>query len=264
MLSGVPVKTASIPRPTCQTMLRFLLVGGLFALVVFRASACELRVQVSDFPPYSYQVNGQWQGSRVVLSERLAQKLNCDVRFLDVPWARAMLLLRSGDLDMMFNMTPTPERSQFIWFTKSHHLEKLAFAVTLKDHWRQINQVEALRDFPGMIALTQGSYMGADMHGLLQEPAFRRKLIEVAERRTKNELVLRGRAHGLVEDVDYLRYAIANFSDYQDLFITPLILSTTPVFLGISKQSPLMSIKPEIEKALDELDKAGLWFSQGT
>lgn len=243
-------------KTTCVTL----------ALIVTPAlNACQLRVQVSDFPPYSYQVNGQWQGSRVVLSERLAQKLNCDLKFLDVPWARALLLLRSGDLDLMFNMTPTPERSQFIWFTRAHHLEKLAFATTLKDPtWRQLTAVSSLRQFPGVIALTQGSYMGVGMVELLKEAEFRRKLIEVAERRTKNELVLRGRAQGLVEDLDYLRYAIANFSDYQGLSITPLILSSTPVFLGISKQSPLMSIKPEIEQALDELDKAGLWFSQGT
>lgn len=239
--------------------------AGLLNLLFPVANACEFRVQVSDFPPYSYQVNGQWQGSRVVLSQRLADKLNCDVKYLDVPWARALLLLRSGDLDMMFNMTPTAERNQFIWFTKPHHLEKLGFAVTLKDdYWRAVKQVGTLRNFPGMIALTQGSFMGPDMSLLLKDPNFRRKVIEVAERRTKNELVLRGRAQGLVEDTDYLHYAIANFPDYQGLFVTPLVLSSTPVFLGISKQSPLMALKREIDKALDELDKAGLWFSHGT
>lgn len=229
------------------------------------STACVLKVQVSEFPPYSYQQNGQWQGSRVVLSQRLADKLNCDIKFIDVPWARALLLLRSGDLDLMFNLTPTPERQQYIWFSRPHHLEKLAFATTLKQPaWRQINQVSQLRQFPGVIALTEGAFMGAAMSQLLTEPAFAQKVLAVAERRVKNELVLRGRAQGLVEDADYLRFAIANFPAYQDVTITPLVLSATPVSLGISKQSAIMQLEPEISKALAELDAAGLWFSGGT
>lgn len=240
----------------------------IFSLCCFYAlgsHACELRVQVSDFPPYSYQMNGQWLGSLVVLSERLAQKLNCDLKLLEVPWARALLLLRSGDLDLMFNMTPTMERKEFLWFSRAHHMERLAFATILTEsNWRQVKQVNQLKEFPGFIALTQGAYMGDEMAKLLTLPAFRRKLIEVAERRAKNELVIQGRAQGLVEDYDYLQYAIANFPAYRDMHITPLIFSTTPVYLAISKQSPLMSMQADIERALAELDAAGLWYTPGS
>ena len=227
------------------------------------AFACELRVQVSDFPPYSYQKDGEWRGSRVVLSQRLAQKLNCGVRFYDVPWARALILLQQGDLDLMFNLTPTPARESFLWFSRPHHLERLAFATTLTDpQWQQLHDLQKLAEFPGIIALTQGSYMGEPMMQLLQQSKFRQKTLEVAERRVKNELVLKDRAQGLVEDLDYLKFAIANFPEYQQLTITPLRLAQTKVSAGFSKQSVLFAQKRQLEQAIAELDAEGLWFSE--
>ncbi len=227
------------------------------------AFACELRVQVSDFPPYSYQKDGEWRGSRVVLSQRLAQKLNCGVRFYDVPWARALILLQQGDLDLMFNLTPTPARESFLWFSRPHHLERLAFATTLTEpQWQQLQDMQKLAEFPGIIALTQGSYMGEPMMQLLQQSQFRQKTLEVAERRVKNELVLKDRAQGLVEDLDYLKFAIANFPEYQQLTITPLRLAQTKVSAGFSKQSVLFAQKRQLEQAIAELDADGLWFSE--
>ncbi len=225
--------------------------------------ACELRVQVSDFPPYSYQKDGEWRGSRVVLSQRLAQKLNCGVRFYDVPWARALMLLQQGDLDLMFNLTPTPAREAFLWFSRPHHLERLAFATTLTDpQWQQLQELSKLAEFPGIIALTQGSYMGQPMMELLQQSKFRQKTLEVAERRVKNELVLKDRAQGLVEDLDYLKFAITNFPEYQQLTITPLRLSQTKVSAGFSKNSVLFKQKQQLVQAIAELDAEGLWFSE--
>lgn len=235
----------------------------LLSLLCTPLWACELKVQVSDFPPYSYQKDGEWQGSRVVLSQRLAQKLNCTVRFLDVPWARALLLMQQGDIDLMFNLTPTPDRQHYVWFSRPHHLERLAFATTLTDpQWQQISTLKALNNFPGTIALTQGSFMGAEMQKMLQQPAFRQRTIEVAERRVKNELVLKDRAQGLVEDLDYLQFARANFPEYQQLTITPLRLTQTEVAAGFSKNSVLAFQQKQIEQAIAELDQAGLWYSE--
>lgn len=241
--------------------MRFWLMA-LFCFSCF-GHACVLKVQVNDFPPYSYQKDGEWLGSRVVLSQRLSRELNCTVRFLDIPWARALILLQQGEIDLMFNLTPTPERQRYAWFSQPHHTERLGFATTLTEpQWQLLKKADELRQFPGIIALTQGSYMGPVMTALLSEPAFRQKITEVAERRVKNELVLRGRAQGLVEDLDYLRFAVANFPEYQTLIITPLVLSESKVSAGFSRLSPLFSRINDIEAAISHLQQQGLWYSQ--
>ena len=104
--------------------------------------------------------------------------------------------------------------------------------------------------------------MGQPMMELLQQSKFRHQPLEVAERRIKNELVLKDRAQGVVEDLDYLKFAIANFPEYQQLTITPLRLTQTKVSAGFSKNSVLFKQKQQLEQAIAELDAEGLWFSE--
>lgn len=232
----------------------------LLYFVHFSALSCVLRVHVNDFPPYSYKVDDQWQGSRVVLSKRLANKLQCDVEFLELTWARALAMMQSGELDLMFNLTITEERQKFIWFTLPHHHERLVFATTLTE-WQHTNSIKSLTQFPGIIAVTQGSFMGHEFMAMLQKPSFIRRVVAVSQRKAKNELVLKDRAQGLIEDYDFLKFAIANYPAYEHLQITPLVLTEQDVSAGLATNSPMYARKDDIELAICELEQQGLWFS---
>ena len=229
-------------------------------LATSSAQACTIKVQVNEFPPYSYWQEGRWQGNRVVLAERLAAKLKCKTDYLDVAWGRALLLMQQGELDLMFNLTKTKEREAAMLFLAPHHTETLVLAVTAEmSQWRFISNLNDLRIFPGTIAITQGSYLGASFTAFMKEPMQAKKIVAVAHRKAKTELVLKGRAQAVVEDRDYLNYAISNFPAYQSLQLTPLIISETQVYAALSKKSPLSQRTDEFELAIAELIKEDLW-----
>lgn len=233
-----------------------------FMLGSTAASACVIKVQVHDFPPYSYLQGADWHGSRVVLSQRLAAKLNCQVEFFDVPFGRALMLVEEGKLDLIFNLTKTAERNKSMFFLAPHQLEVLVVGVHKSyPEWLQLSSLIELQKFPGRIALTTGSYLGQAFEKIRADPKNFDKFVDVADRRAKNELVLKGRAQGVIEERDYLRYAIENFPNYQNISITPLILSESPVYLALSRKSPLFMRHEEIVQAIIELQKAGLWPS---
>ncbi len=237
--------------------LKFLLYLGLYNTA---ASACVMKVQVNEFPPYSYQQGSVWLGSRVVLSQRLAEKLNCQIEYLDVPFGRALMLVEEGSLDFIFNLTKTPGRNKTMLFLAAHQLEVLVVGVHKSyPEWLQLSSLAELEQFPGRIALTTGSYLGKAFETMRADPKYADKFIDVADRRAKNELVLKGRAQGVIEERDYLSYAIENFPNYQNIVITPLILSESPVYLALSRKSPLFPRHEEINQAIIELQKAGLW-----
>jgi len=223
-------------------------------------SACVMRVQVNEFPPYSYFQNQAWQGSRVVLSQRLATKLNCQVEYFDVPFGRALLLMEQGKLDFIFNLTKTKDRQTTMLFLAPHQTEVLVVAV-LKSYpeWLQLQSLAELQGFPGRIAVAHGSYLGPLMEKIRNNPKYLNKFIAVADRRAKNEMVLKDRAQAVVEDRDFLQYAIENFTDYQNLVITPLILSESPVYLALSRKSKMYTRHAEISQAIIELQKDSLW-----
>lgn len=232
-------------------------------LGISAAQACTIKVQVNDFPPYSYWQDGRWQGSRVVLSERLAAKLNCKAEYLDVAWGRALMLMQQGELDLMFNLTKTKERDAVMLFLAPHHTETLVLAVTAEmAEWRFISNLNELRIFPGTIAVTQGSFMGSAFATFAAEPLQAKKIVAVPHRKAKTELVLKGRAQAVVEDKDYLEYAISNFPAYQTLQLTPLILSETQVYAVLSRKSSFYSRASELELAIAELIKEGHWSAE--
>lgn len=223
-------------------------------------SACVIKVQVNEFPPYSYFQDQAWQGSRVVLSERLAAKLNCQVQYLEVPFGRALMLIEQGKLDLIFNLTKTDSRNQTMLFLAPHQLEVLVVGVHKSyPEWLGLNSLAELQQFPGRIALTTGSYLGIAVEKIRHNPKYAQNFIDVADRRAKNELVLKGRAQAVIEERDYLRYAIEIFPNYQNLVIAPLVLSETPVYLALSRKSALFGRHEEISQAIIELQKAGLW-----
>lgn len=223
-------------------------------------SACIIKVQVNEFPPYSYFQDQAWQGSRVVLSQRLAEKLNCQVEYFDVPFGRALMLVEQGDLDLIFNLTKTTARNKTMLFLAPHQLEVLVVGVHKSyPEWLGLNSLAELQQFPGRIALTTGSYLGPAVEQIRNDPTYADKFIDVADRRAKNELVLKGRAQAVIEERDYLKYAIENFPNYQNLVISPFVLSETPVYLALSRKSKLYARHEEMSQAIIELQKAGLW-----
>ncbi|OBP14362.1 hypothetical protein A5320_11320 [Rheinheimera sp. SA_1] len=240
-------------------LMRFWLV--VFTLLHFAPlSACVMKVQVNEFPPYSYFQDQAWQGSRVVLSQRLAAKLDCQVEYLDVPFGRALKLVEQGELDFIFNLTKTDSRNNTMLFLAPHQLEVLVVGVHKSyPEWLGLNSLAELQQFPGRIALTTGSYLGVEVEKIRNNPQYAKNFIDVADRKAKNELVLKGRAQAVIEERDYLRYAIENFPNYQNLVITPLILSETPVYLALSRKSKMFARHDEISQAIIELQKAGLW-----
>jgi polar amino acid transport system substrate-binding protein len=241
-------------------MKRLLLALCLCSMDAF---SCTLKVQVHDFPPYSYLVNQQWQGSRVVLSQRLARKLGCQLQYLDVSWGRALLLMQSGELDLMFNLSKTKPRGSFMAFLAPHHNEVLTLAVHKNlPQWQHLSSFAELKNFPGRIAITQGSFLGEAFQTFASDPQQQAKLLAVPHRKAKNELVVKGRADAVIEDQAYLQYAIATFPEYQQLLLTSFVIAETEVYLALSKKSPWFAKQAEMEQAIAELQHAGLWHSE--
>ncbi|MBC7191170.1 transporter substrate-binding domain-containing protein [Marinobacter sp.] len=81
-----------------------------------------LRVGVmSDYAPFSFLANGQIQGLTVDILNRIADLTG--LQFIPVPgrWANLFPDFRSGELDIMANMSLNPERAGFTRFTEPYH-----------------------------------------------------------------------------------------------------------------------------------------------
>lgn len=94
---------------------------------------CNLRVGWEEWYPLIHQQDGRLTGSEFELLNRLASQAGCTLEFVEVPWIRALQLLKQGQLDMLYGASRTAERETFARFSQSYRQEQMVLVVRATD-----------------------------------------------------------------------------------------------------------------------------------
>lgn len=74
-----------------------------------------------DFAPFNFAESGAPRGYSIDFMNLVAGKLGFDVSYVTGPtWNEFLGMMRSGDLDVMLNIVRTPEREEYLHFTRSY------------------------------------------------------------------------------------------------------------------------------------------------
>jgi polar amino acid transport system substrate-binding protein len=96
-------------------VMRLLLrvVPALLALVLAPADAVAetwVAGSMDSFAPYNHTQDGECVGSDVQILDEAAASIGVTLEHHPLPWKRALLDFRAGNLDAVFQLAPTPER----------------------------------------------------------------------------------------------------------------------------------------------------------
>jgi len=76
-------------------------------------------IGIDQAPPYHWiDANGQAQGSMVAVMRQLVSNSGGTAKFLSCPWARCLKLTETGQVDMLFGVSKTAERAEFLHFVE--------------------------------------------------------------------------------------------------------------------------------------------------
>ncbi|UJB32279.1 ABC transporter substrate-binding protein [Chromobacterium sp. Beijing] len=82
----------------------------------------ELSVGWDTRPPYHYQsAHQQLDGYSIAVLNEAARRAGCPLNYQQMPWARNLLNLKNGQVDMAMNALKTPEREQFAHFVWAYN-----------------------------------------------------------------------------------------------------------------------------------------------
>ena len=155
--------------------------------------------------------------------------------FSDQPFARAMKLLKKGDINSMVQLANTPERTQFIDFIGPYYDEKLLL-VTTAEVEQNINLLTDLIKLPGRIGMQRGIFISEAFDEILsQNDALQRKISAMINPSLHIEMVRKQRLSGFFVEQNHFNYLAATREGYESLKVQPIQLSHQPVFYGFSK-----------------------------
>lgn len=178
-----------------QTRLRFrpimMLVCAVLILLgpgtgIARAE-CHLRVGWDDWPPYITLQDGYFEGLEYDLLTAIAEDAGCSLEMIQVPWARALILLGAGHLDLLYGASYSVERAAFAKYSLPYRRERFVL-VTKGENGTETNSIalaEWITSKKGRggvrsLGLFLGDYYGRTIEEILKSGQNTMSLIEVS------------------------------------------------------------------------------------
>lgn len=212
-----------------------------------------IRFRVREAPPaYFKNKNGEWTGFVVEQARAIIREVGYSIVYIDMPWKRAVFSLEEGSLDMLGNMSITEERKKFTNFIGPHRFERMRLIVNKSSNY-QIQSHGDISGIPGKISLIRGLWYGEEIKRLLQNQSFSNKINWVSGSKLASQEIARLR----LDRIKAIIYPEFFLKDMSGIKFHPFIISSNPVYFGISKKSVNNSLFNQLNKVADDFVKRG-------
>jgi PAS domain S-box-containing protein len=205
----------------------------------------------AGWPPFNFNEKGQPAGFSIDYMNLVASKVGVQVEYVIGPsWGEFLEMIRNGELDVILNVAPTPDRKEFIQFTSSY-LDTVV-AVVQTDHSLSIGSLEDLNG--KRLAVTDGLFaqeeLARDYPGI--------ELVLTPDTLESLYALLEGRADAAIDML-----ATINFLEEQNTltglrvsFIYRENTESTLNAIGVRKDWPIL--RNILQKGMDSLDEGEL------
>lgn len=232
----------------------------LFISPFVNAEECVMTVGHHEQPPILYAgKNKELQGLDKKLIDLIAQKIDCKVEWVEVPWARAQEMMKEGTLTMSSNTLNKPERKLYanmIAYRKDNP-NKLYIKKETFEKVKATNFKEFLDNSKGEVGIIIGTKYDDEIEALIKDPTYSNRFSRVPDPLSNIDKLLNDRIVAFITEQLLGNYYLKE-KKLEDL-ITKYAFAfgfdeTRQVYLMISKKAdPEGKITAKITKAVEEL-----------
>ena len=237
--------------------MKFVLLLLLLCFIAPPVFSCNLLARFAQYDPQAMlNEQNQWYGMDVEHIKLLFKQAGCTIRFIELPWGRAIEMLKKGEIDIMTGMSITAERQQFAHFIGPQRLEKIVLASSAK---APITLEHLARfDTKGKaIAIQQGAYYGEQFSQIYAAtPNPQSHFLVIPNNRMKLPLLIKGRISGLIEERLSLIHNLKHSKTKLPFKINLEVLHVNPVYFALSKRSVNPASLAKLRQAFKTLLKS--------
>jgi polar amino acid transport system substrate-binding protein len=234
-----------------QKFLRLLSPLLCILFVNPKAWSCNLSIGLSsDFPPYHAKAPGQnWQGVTVDLAQILVEQAGCSLNIVELPWARSIKLLESGEIQLISHFTYTEERAKYTQFLGPHHIETIAF-IANKNLNQDVQTPDKLAQFSGKIGITRGDQFGDEFDKyVLKNELVNDKLVDIRNNNDRVAMLLVSRLDGIFYDEMSSQLMLAANPRINKKYAVRFTLQGSPVYWGVSFRYVSADVREKLNQA---------------
>ena len=241
-------------------MHRALLAFAL-SLAAFGAAGaeCVKTLRWNDDPSFSMRApDGEVVGIHVDQVRETLRRMGCEVRLVEMPWARALTELQAGRLDIITGAIRTTDREAYAWFAAPGPQSRnvLWVRVDALKTWR-FARLDELRQSGFRLGAQIGVRYGEDYDDLMRDPEFAATVRHVSTRRNLWMMASAGRIDGLIADEITGRTELEQMGLQDRIRNSGLVVRHTPAATAFSKKSVDPEFVERFNKANDAMVKDG-------
>jgi polar amino acid transport system substrate-binding protein len=233
------------------------LVFAFFCFIAFNSFSCELTVRLEHYAPETSKTNdGSWSGMDIDITRSLFEEAQCQFSIVEVSWARSLIMLADGSIDLMINVSKTPIRSRSFYFIGPIRSEVIVLA-TNDDAKFSLKKISDITKLDKPIAIQRNAYYGPAIENLLKQKKYQEHFIHVTDNTTKLKLLKRGRISGFLEAKRNIINGVNSNANFEGIWYQPLVFHSNPIYVALSKKSVNNEVKGRIETAFERLITQG-------
>ena len=183
---------------------RYLIFGGVLTVCTCAALAegCVKSVRWFADVPYSFrEADGEIRGLNVDIARTALKQMGCEAHFVEMPWARALVELEQGRLDILPGALRKPEREVFAYFSRPiNRSPNVLFIGKASAKRYRIQQLSDLVGTDFRLAAQINVSYGAGYDALMKQPEFRARVSPLTLRSSAWKMLERDRIDGLIAD----------------------------------------------------------------
>jgi len=206
-----------------------------------------------DFPPYAFKVNDEVVGFNVEILNHIFKKLNIKIKYLIVPWARAVQMVKQGEADAIFPFFKNSKRELFTDYPNAFTSEPIAMFVLSNSNILYSGDLSQLSSFT--FGRVRGYSSGQSFDIAVKNGSLKLEIANNSEQNLKK--FFRKRFDILVDNKYYVLSSLKRLNKLEDVKQLRPILIDNSAYLGFSKYLNHKKIIKDFNRIIKTMRKDG-------
>ncbi len=216
-----------------------------------------------DYPPYQYRENNMIKGLAVDIIKESLQRLGHGIDITFLPWKRAVLSVKKGKYDILFNAGKNDRRQKWAYYVEHPLIWQKYVFLAKKDSKIQLNKnfsnANNLR-----LGVRNGYLYGQGRLRKAMDQKHFREIIGVDSSRQSILLLNRNRVDLIVADYSVIAFELNRMGLADKVKVindqetkAPLIALSWPTYMVLSKKTIPRNLKYQLEETLKKMEEDG-------
>ena len=210
---------------------------------------------------YPYQFHNEANeltGVDIEAFNLISNEAGVSVSFVEIPWQRHLMYIKSGMIDIAFGASHTKNREKTAYFSIPYRKELVNFFVRKGTSQSiKLEKLSDLIDSDYLIGVENGYYYGKEYEKLKTVPEFIARINSVIDIEQNVKMLMKGHIDGFLADPMSIQSFVKKYKFEDEFEIHPMPIYQGDIYIMLSRKSCTKADLDRINKAITTLQQNG-------